>query len=179
VYLREESKTAEARLRRLAQAIEALAEKDQLTLKRAHEIDTLRRRAAAELFTVCEGFVDAINRLLSEPQVILDPSSFPLECFREDAPNLIQINVRGRILQVAFEATPGLLSTEDFRIPYTLGGTIRAFNQALLDKDLIEEQLIFYTVERHQTMWRYFDARTYRSGAFDRDYLIGLLDQLL
>jgi len=28
-------------------------------------------------------------------------------------------------------------------------------------------------------MWRYFDARTYRSGAFDRDYLISLMDQLL
>jgi hypothetical protein len=179
VYLREDSNTADARLRRLAEAIEALAEKDQLTLKRAREIDMLRRRAAAEMFDVCEGFVGALNRLLAEPQVVLDPPSFSPEQFREDAPNLIQINVRGRILQAAFEATPELLSTEDFRIPYTLGGTVRAFNQALLDKDLIEEQLIFYTVERHQAMWRYFDARTYRSGAFDRDYLISLLDQLL
>jgi hypothetical protein len=179
VYLREESKTADARLRRLAEAIEGLSEKDDLALRRAREIDALRRRAAAAIFTVCESFVDALNSLLAEPLVVLDPSSFPLERFSEDAPNLIQINVRGRILQVAFEATPELLSTEDFRIPYTLGGTVRAFNQALLEKDLIEEQLIFYTVERHQSMWRYFDARTYRSGAFDRDYLIGLMDELL
>jgi hypothetical protein len=177
--LKDELKIAESRLRRLAQAIEALAEKDDLVLRKAHEIDMLRRRAAAELFTVCEGFVDALNGLLPHPLVVLDPPAFSLENFQEDAPNLFQINVRGRILQVAFQATPELFSTEDFRIPYTLGGTVRAFNQALLEKDLIEEQLIFYTVERHQTMWRFFDARTYRSGAFDRDYLISLMDQLV
>ena len=42
---------------------------------------------------------------------------------------------------MAFRATPELVSTEDFRVPYTLEGTVRAFNQELLDKDLIEEQL--------------------------------------
>jgi hypothetical protein len=179
VYLRDEFKSADARLRRLAQAIEALAQKDEVILRKARETDILRRRAAAQLFTVCDGFVDALNRLLPEPLVVLDPPSFPPERFRDDAPNLIQINVRGRILQVAFEATPDLLSTEDFRVPYTLGGSVRAFNQALLEKDLIEEQLVFYTVEGHRSMWRYFDARTYRSGAFDRDYLVSLMDQLL
>jgi len=179
VYLRDEFKTADARLRRLAQAIEGLAKKDEATLRRAREIDMARQRAAAELFIVCDGFVDALNRLLAEPLVVLDPPSFPPERFRDDAPNLIQINIRGRILQAAFEATPDLLSTEDFRIPYTLSGSVRAFNQALLEKDLIEEQLIFYTIERHRSMWRYFDARTYRSGALDRDYLVSLMDQLL
>jgi hypothetical protein len=177
--LKDELKTAESRLRRLAHAIEALAEKDDVAFRRAQEVDTLRRRAASEIFTVCQGFVDAVNHLLTEPLVVLDPPTFPFERFHEDTPNLIQINVRGRILQVAFQATPELFSTEDFRIPYTLGGSVRAFNQALLEKDLIEEQLIFYTVERHQTMWRFFDARTYRSGAFDRDYLISLMDQLV
>lgn len=177
--MREDAKISDPRLRRLARHIEALAEKDELTLRQAREIDGLRRRAATELFTLCAGFVDALNQLLSAPVVVLDPPAFPLERYHEDGSNLIQINVRGRILQVEFEATPELLSTEDFRIPYTLSGSVRAFNQALLDKDLIEEQLIFYTVERHQTMWRYFDARTYRSGAFDRDYLISLMDQLV
>jgi hypothetical protein len=177
--LKEDPQTPDSRLRRLARAIEALAEKDELTLRQARDIDALRRRAAAELFSVCGGLVDNLNRLLHEPVVALDPPTFSLEHFNADTPHLIQINVRGRILQVEFEATPELLSTEDFRIPYTLGGAVRAFNQALLEKDLVEEHLIFYTVERHQTMWRYFDARTYRSGAFDRDYLINLLDQLL
>jgi hypothetical protein len=115
----------------------------------------------------------------SPPAVELDPPEFREESFRDDLPNLIQINVRGRILQVEFEATPELVSTEDFRVPYTLSGAVRAFNQALLDKDLIEEQLIFYTVEKDKNMWRFFDARTYRSGGLDRDYLIGLMEHLV
>lgn len=177
--MNEDAKASDPRLFRLAKNIEALDEKDELTLHRTREITALRRRAAAELFTLCAGFVDALNGMLSRPMVTLDPESFPLERFHEGSPNLIQVNVRGRILQIEFDATPELLSTEDFRIPYTLSGTIRAFNQELLDKDLIEEQLIFYTVEKQQTMWRYFDARTYHSGSLDRDYLISLMDRLV
>ena len=175
----DDANSSDARLRRLARSIEALAEKDEVMVRRSREIVALRRRAAAEIYSVCAGFVDALNTLLAAPEVALDPPAFPAEAFHETGTNLIQIHVRGRILQVEFEATPELISTEDFRIPYTLGGSIRAFNQALLEKDLIEEQLIFYTVERRQHMWRYFDARTYRSGEFDRDYLIGLMDQLV
>ena len=177
--MKDDIRTFDARLRRLARSIEALAEKDERVLRQAREIDVLRRCAAAEIFAVCAGFVDSLNQLLPEPLVLLDPPSFPPEQFNEASPNLIQINVRGRILQVEYATTTELLSTEDFRIPYTLSGSVRAFNQALLEKDLIEEQLIFYTVERHQTQWRYFDARTYRSGAFDSDYLVGLMDHLL
>ena len=123
----------------------------------------LRRRAAAELFDVCAGFVEAVNRLLPDSGGAARSAQFYGELFQRGRPNLIQINVRGRILQMEFEATPDLVSTEDFRIPYTLSGAVRAFNQALLDKDLIEEQLIFYT-SKSKTMWRFFDARTYRSG---------------
>jgi hypothetical protein len=167
------------RLRRLAKDIEALAEKDETLLRRSRDIAALRRSAAAELHAVCHSFVQAVNRLLARPAVELDPPEFREESFRDDLPNLIQINVRGRILQVEFEATPELVSTEDFRVPYTLSGAVRAFNQALLDKDLIEEQLIFYTVEKDKNMWRFFDARTYRSGGLDRDYLIGLMEHLV
>jgi hypothetical protein len=92
---------------------------------------------------------------------------------------MIQINVRGRILQVEFKTTVELVSTEDFRIPYTVEGHIRAFNQELLDKHIIEEQLIFYTLEKERNMWRFFDARTYRSGPFDQSYLISLMEQLI
>ena len=59
----------------------------------------------------------------------LDPRVFGEEHFRDDITNLIQINVRGRILQVAFRATPDLISTEDFRVPYTLEGTVRAVHE--------------------------------------------------
>lgn len=169
----------EARLKRLARDIEALAQKDKTSLRRTQEIGDLRRRAAAELYNVCAGFVDAINSLLPQPELTLDPPQFGADSFHDDAPNLIQMNVRGRILQIEFETTPELISTEDFRVPYTLSGAVRAFNQALLDKDLIEEQLLFYTIEKQRAMWRFFDARTYRSGEFGQEYLISLMEQLV
>jgi len=139
----------------------------------------LRRMAAVELHSICADFVAALNRLLSQSEVLLDPPSFSEDAFREQGVNLIQISVRGRILQVGFAATSDWVSTEDFRVPYTLEGSVRAFNQALLEKDLIEEQLLFYTLEKQKKLWRFFDGRTYRSGPFDREYLIGLMEQLL
>ncbi len=169
----------EARLKRLAENIDALAEKDAGSMRRAREITSLRSAATAELHGICADFVAAVNRLLTQGEVVMDPPEFSGGAFHEEAANLIQINVRGRILQVEFKATPELVSTEDFRIPYTLEGYIRAFNQELLDKDIIEEQLIFYTLEKGKKMWRFFDPRTYRSGAFDQEYLISLMEQLL
>jgi hypothetical protein len=169
----------DVRLKRLAESIDSLLEKDDLLLRRAREIADLRRSAAATLFDICAGFVQSLNRMLERSAIDLDPSQFGPDSFQEDIPNLIQINVRGRILQITFRATPELVSTEDFRIPYTLEGTVRAFNQELLDKEIIEEQLIFFTLENSRRMWRFFDARTYRSGPFDADYLIGLMEQLI
>jgi hypothetical protein len=93
--------------------------------------------------------------------------------------NLIQINIRGRILQIEFGATAELVSTEEFRIPYTMEGAVRAFNQQLLDKDIIEEQLIYYTLEKDKKWWRFLDPRTNRSGPFSQDYLISLMEQLI
>ncbi len=174
-----QTQTRDARLKRLAKSIDALAEKDEGFLRRTREIAALRQAAAADLYAICADFVGSVNRLLARMEIELDPPGFGSSSFQEDLVNLVQINVRGRILQVAFSATPELISTEDFRVPYTLQGTIRAFNQELLEKDIIEEQLIFYTLENHKKMWRFFDARTYRSGPFDQEYLIGLMEQLL
>jgi len=174
-----QSEVRDARLKRLAESIDALTEKDAGSLRRSREIAALRRDATAELYAICSEFVTAINGLLTRGEVILDPPEFADGVFDEHASNMIQINVRGRILQVEFKATAELVSTEDFRVPYTLEGFVRAFNQELLDKDIIEEQLIFYTLEKEQKMWRFFDARTYRSGPFDRGYLISLMEQLI
>ncbi|MBZ5620864.1 MAG: hypothetical protein LAQ69_19365 [Acidobacteriia bacterium] len=173
-----QTETRDARLKRLAESIDALVEKDESSLRHAREIWTVRRAAAAELYGICSHFVTAVNGLLSRGKVVLDPPEFSEGAFHEESANMIQMNVRGRILQVEFEATVELVSTEDFRIPYTLEGLVRAFNQELLDKDIIEEQLIFYTLEKQKKMWRFFDARTYRSGPFDREYLISLMEQL-
>jgi hypothetical protein len=174
-----QTQARDARLKRLAKSIDALAEKDEGFLRRGREIAALRQAAAADLYAICADFVGSVNRLLAHMEIELDPPTFGSSSFQEDLVNLVQINVRGRILQVAFSATPELVCTEDFRVPYTLQGTIRAFNQELLEKDIIEEQLIFYTLENHKKMWRFFDARTYRSGPFDQEYLIGLMEQLL
>lgn len=166
-------------MKRLAQRIEALVEKDERLNRLSREMAQVRRAAAIELHTICRDFVQSLNRLLSKTELLLDPVQFSEDAFQEDAPNLVQISVRGRILQVAYTATPELLSTEDFRIPYTLAGSVRAFNQEMLSKDLIEEQLVFYTVENDRKMWRFFDPRTYRSGTLDQEYLVSVMEQLI
>jgi hypothetical protein len=169
----------DARFGRLARSIDALAEKDETFLRRAREIAELRRTAAVGLHAICSDFVGSLNGLLSRCEMLLDPPEFSPDAYRDDAKNLFQINVQGRILQVEFEAAPGLISTEDLRIPYILQGAVRAFNQELLDRSLIEEQLLFYTLEKDKKMWRFFDARTYRSGPFGQEYLISLMEQLI
>src|SRR6185312_15682598 len=108
----------DSRLKRLAARIEALVDKDQRRQDHAREIADLRRRAAAELHAICADFVVSLNRLLANSEVTLDPPSFPADGLHEDAPNLIQINVRGRTLQIDFAVTSELMSTEDFRVPY-------------------------------------------------------------
>jgi hypothetical protein len=167
------------RLKRLAANIDALAEKDEHILNRSRQIAQLRQTAAVEIHSICAEFVVSLNRLLSRAEVVLDPPVFGPDSFDDTGRNLIQINVRGRILQIDFSATPELVSTEEFRIPYTLEGTVRAFNQQFLEKDVIEEQLIFYTLEKEKNWWRFFDARTYRSGPFGQEYLVSLMERLL
>lgn len=169
----------EARLQRLARKIQELAGKDSDLARQAMEIVAVRRSAAVALYRTCASVTNDLNRLLPRCEVILDPPDFSEGGFLEDATNLLQINVRGRLLQISYTATGEMVSTEDFRIPYILEGAVRGFNQQLLEKDLIEEQLLFYTVEKDGRMWRYFDPRTYRSGPFDEEYLLGLLDQVL
>jgi len=167
------------RLKRLAKSLDALARKDENGIRRAREIGSLRRQAALELHGICGDFVRALNQFLSEIELEFHPEEYGPENFQDTGINLFQINARGRILQIKFEATPELISTEDFRVPYILSGAVRCFNQQLLEKDLIEEQLLFYTIEKSRHLWRFFDARTYRSGPFDADYLTGLMEQLV
>jgi hypothetical protein len=176
---RGQSEVPDARLKRLASRIEALTEKDDRLMRHSRDVAALRRAAAAHLHNICFDFAGSINRLLARDEVAVDPPEFSEDTFQEESANLVQVNVRGRILQISFVATPDLVSTEDFRIPYTLEGSVRAFNQELLDKDIIEEQLIFYTLEKEKRMWRFFDARTYRSGPFDQEYLLTLMEQLI
>jgi len=148
-------------------------------MRRARQVTAMRREAASEIYHLCRDFVEAVNGLLTRGQVKLDPPHYSEDDFQEHSANLIQMNIRGRILQVEFEVTTELVSTEDFRVPYTLQGFVRGFNQELLEKDLIEEQLIFYTLEKPKPIWRFFDVRTHRSGPFNQEYLISLLERLV
>src|SRR5579872_6032398 len=115
------AKSAEVsdRLKRLAQSIDALALKDEGFVQLSREMAELRRQAAVELHAMCCDFVNSVNRLTAKSELAIDPEAFSERNFKEDAVNLVQIAVRGRILQIAFSSTPELVSTEDFRVPYT------------------------------------------------------------
>lgn len=167
------------RLKKLAAAIEALAEKDTALVQRTHQIALLRRQAAVDLHGICAAFVAEINRQLSSMQVHLDPPEYSPDSFHDTGVNLLQINIRGRILQIELQSTPEMISTENFRVPHILEGSIRCFNQEFLDRAVVEEQFIFYCLERKRNLWRFFDARTYRSGPFDEEYLISLMEQVV
>jgi len=167
------------RLKKLAASIDRLIEKDDQLLRKMEEVAQLRRAAAVQLHSICAHFVNELNQLLANAEIRMDPPEYEPANFQEDGPNLFQINVRGRILQIRFEATPELVSSEEFRVPYTLAGSIRCFNQHMLEQDLIEEQLLFFCLERHGEMWRYFDPRTYRTGPFNQDYLVFLMEQVV
>ena len=167
------------RLKKLAEAIEALEKKDSALIQKTVTIAALRRQAAVELHAICAAFVGDLNRQLSHAQIEFDPSDYALDAFQDIGVNLLQINVRGRILQIEFASTPQTVSTENFRVPHILEGSVRCFNQEFLDRAVIEEQFIFYCLEKKRNLWRFFDARTYRSGPFDQEYLISLMEQVV
>ncbi len=170
---------AKDRLKKLAEEIEALSAKDNALVEKTRAIADLRRRAAVELHSICCAFVKELNQHLSSAQVEFDPPEYLLESFQEIGVNLLQINVRGRILQIEFQATPETISTENFRVPHIIEGSIRCFNQELLERNVVEEQFIFYCLEKKRKLWRFFDARTYRSGPFDQEYLVSLMEQVV
>ncbi|MGH9659504.1 MAG: hypothetical protein ACRD96_13230 [Bryobacteraceae bacterium] len=167
------------RLRKLASRIDTLIEKDDLLARRAQEISGLRQRAALELHGICSVFVSSINTLLQKTKLEIDPAVYAPDSFRESGANVFQINVRGRIVMIEFSAPDELVTTENFRVPYVLEGAVRCFNQELLERERIEEQLLFFCLEKHRNAWRFFDARTYHSGLFDQEYLVALMERLV
>lgn len=168
-----------SRFKKLAEAIEALAEKDSVLIQKTQQVASLRREAAVHLHAICAHFIEELNQQISSTKLQFDPHEYSPESFQEAGVNLLQINARGRILQIEFASTPDTISTENFRVPHILEGSIRCFNQELLEQSVIEEQFIFYCLEKKRNVWRFFDARTYRSGPFDREYLITLMEQVV
>ena len=123
------------RLSRLAEAIEAIGERDRKLIEESTHVDRLRSRGAADLYAICRIFVDKVNARLSEPAILLDPPAFGERNYHDGGPNLFQINLRGRLLQIEFAATGELYEADDFRQPYVLRGSVRSFNQELLDQE--------------------------------------------
>ncbi|HVW11187.1 MAG TPA: hypothetical protein VHC90_21530 [Bryobacteraceae bacterium] len=167
------------RLDRLAQAIEAIAGRDQRLIEESALVERLREEGGAALYRVCREFVDELNARLSEPTLVIDPPDWSIENFDEDGANLYQISLRGRLLQIEYSATDEPYSTEEFRHRYVLRGGIRSFNQKFLDRDTVDEQLIFFCPHESGAEWHYFDPRTYRTGLVTTDYLAAELERLL
>lgn len=142
--------------------------------------DWARRQGARALHTICADFTRRLNSAMTRTEMQIMPVEFDPKMYREDAPNLIQMSLRGRIVQIQFEIPESTVGTEDFRHPYILQGAVNGFNQTLLERDLIEEQLLFYARagNKAEFRWHYFEPRTYRTGLVNEEYLTRLLARL-
>ena len=166
-------------LARLANSIEAVGERDRKLVDESARVDRLRTEGAVALYAVCRRFVDALNGRLSEPALLLDPTEYSAGYYHDGGPNLFQINLRGRLLQIEFTATEELYSTEEFRHPYVLQGAIRSFNQELLDRNTLDEQAIFYCPKDGAAHWYYFDRRTRGAGLVTPDFFAAQMQRLI
>jgi hypothetical protein len=167
------------RIARLAKQIGSEVKKDKHLLLSEAEILELRRQGASELYSICADFVAAVNQLLTPPILELTPAEHSAEMFHESSINLIQMSAQGRIIQIAFEATREVFSTEKFLIPYILEGEVRAFNQEMLERTQVRSQALFFCLEEKRNTWHYFEWLHGRTGDFDRDQLVSLLERLV
>lgn len=166
-------------MKALARKIEAVAQRDLERVRKAEEASRLRCRAAAELHAFCRELVVALNGLLAKPLVEFSPAEYAPESFREDAANVFQINISGRIVHIEFHATEAPSSTEKLATPYILEGAVRAFNQELLDLSVIPEQQLFCCPQAAKLNWVWFDPRSQRASQLDQDRLLSLLERLM
>jgi hypothetical protein len=167
------------RLEKLAVLLDSVAERDDAAIEELARFEQMRRNGAEELHAVCSRFAAEVNRFLIRGRITLDPEDFTAAQFRESGPNLFQLHARGRIVQIAFETPAIPVSTEQFREPYILEGSVRLFNQDLLDRNTIEEHHLFLCLHRVGCDWRFFDSRTYRTGPVNPNYLAGMFERLV
>jgi hypothetical protein len=156
-----------------------LVEKDNHAIGMAKIIETRRATGAVELHHIFRRFVDSVNALATKASLMLDPEEFDESLFLDSDQNFFQIHVRGRILLVTFGAPFESVSTENFREPYILEGTVRCFNQELLEHESIEEHNVFYCMNGAEAEWRYSKTLTYQTGLVDDAYLASVFESLL
>ena len=162
---------------KLARRIDATGRAERFLADTVH-IAELRRRGACELYRLCAEFVSSVNGRLPEPLLELSPAAYSAGDFREPGTNLMQISSQGRQMQIAFEATPELSSTEKFLIPYVLEGEVRTYNQRMLERFDIRSRMVFFCVEGESAVWRFFDWRTRASGILTGETLARLIEPL-
>jgi len=163
----------------LARKIEAVVQQDQERERQAEEFAQLRSRAAVELHSVCLEFVSKVNGLLRKPVVELSPAEYSTDAYRDNGANVFQVNVSGRIVHLEFHATDTLTSTEKLGTPYILEGSVRAFNQQLLEMSAVPEHRLFCCPRENRLNWVWFDPRAQRSAPLDQERLIMLLERLM
>src|SRR5512134_1446079 len=152
----------------LARKIEAVAKQDQQRLRQAEEYACLRARAAVELHQICMSLVGGLNQRMTEPLVDLSPAEYSSDAFQDNGANVFQINFSGRIVHLEFRSTDTLTSLEKFAVPYILEGSVRAFNQELLELSVVPEQLLFCTIQGDELNWVWFDPRAQRHAPLDQ-----------
>ena len=162
---------------RLAKQIDA-ARKSEPSSVRAEEVAALRRQGACQLHQICAEFVSSLNSRLSDSALDLSPPTYAPEMFRESAVNLIQIGSQGREMQIAFQATAQLFSTEKFLAPYVLEGELRIYNQKMLERFEIRTHLLFFCLNENAGVWRFLDLRSGGTAPVDRDLLASLMEKL-
>lgn len=163
----------------MAAAIEAIGDRDQNKADENTRMDQLRADGAMALHAICQNFVEELNQKLSTPALALDPAEYNRAGFRDPGLNLFQINLRGRLLIIEFEATEEPISTDDFRRPYILHGSIRALNEDLLERHLVSEKELFFCPSGVRGTWHYVDSRSYRTGKLGADLLAIELERLV
>ena len=162
---------------RLARQIDAARQSERFLVNPA-EVARLRRQGACHLYEVCAEFVSLLNTKLSHSALEIAPPAYTPEMFDELAVNIFQISSQGRAMQITFQATPQLYSTEKFRIPYILEGEVRTYNQKLLERFEVRSRDLFFCIEEDGAVWRFFDWRGPRSAPVDRDLLVSLMQPL-
>jgi hypothetical protein len=167
------------RITRLAKMIDSDFRKEHYQFLTKTEVDGMRRQGASELHSICAAFVASLNRKLSPALVELSPPEYSPDMFHESGTNIIQINAQGRILQLAFKATPSTFSTEKLRIPYILEGELRAYNQEMLERAQIRSEALFFCLYENKVMWRYFEWLHGQTGAFGQDQLVSMLERIV
>ncbi len=167
------------RIARLAKQLGDDIRKEQHLLLTDSKVLELRRQGASQLYSICADFAASVDRFLTPPVLEIAPSTYDPEVFRNSGANLIQLNARGRIIQLAFESTRARFSTDKFLIPYILEGEVRAYNQEMLERTQVRSQALFFCVEDSQTTWHYYEWVSGRTGAFGREQLVNLMERIV